>query len=92
MPKRYTGPAGSYPECRDYLIVQDTPFTPIPYVEALLLLHPFTVLLPVRVFILLRKDNDAGEAVVAYTVPYVVRAYSNPMVCNGDLGLLDLTC
>ena len=56
------------------------------------MLHPFTVLLPVRVLILLRRDDDAGEAVVAHTVPYVVRAYSIPIVCNADLGLLDLTC
>ena len=43
-------------------------------------------------YILLRRDDEIGEAVVAYTVPYVVGAYSNPIVWNADLWLLDLTC
>ena len=36
--------------------------------------------LQLRVFILLRRDDEAGEAVVSYTIPYVVGAYSNPIV------------
>ena len=39
-------------------------------------LASFAVLLPLCVPILLRTDDEIGQAVVAYALPYVVGAYS----------------
>ena len=40
----------------------------------------FTVVLPVRVLIVLRRGDEIGQAVVVYTLPYFIGAYWNPGV------------
>ena len=74
VPEIYIGPAWSYPDCCEYC----SPRYSFHYHSVFMgpALASSAVLLPLRVLILLRTDDEIGQAVAAYALPYVVGAYS----------------